>query len=502
MGKIQFLAINFANERQVYYPGEQLAGVVVLSLSAPMEARCIKMEFEGKGYCHWSETHGTGDDRRTEHYYGKEKIFEYKCVIYGQSGGGSRVVLPAGQTSYQFAFTVPNNIPSSFEGRIGHIRYEMKAEIDRPWKFDHKVKRPITINDIIDTNLPQYQIKPGGTEHKDVGCLCCAAGPLEMAANIDRACYCPGESIYITADIQNNTTRDMERVKGKLIQTIAYHASSKTKTHSNTVTRLEGPAIPRGQFAKWDNQQMPIPALPPSIINSRVITVSYYVEIEVEVPWGMDPDIKLPVTLGTIPFRPVYQQFTAPQYNAGAPPMGLAPPNIFTDMPPPSYASATGEQAVNIADDNDKHTRGNLSYMPVYTFAQPYQGPPPSAPAEHQLPPGFQPQLQPGPPGGFAPPPQQPGGYAPPPQQPGGYPPAGPPGGYPAGGPPPQGAPGNYPPGPPPQQPGYPPAGPGGYPTEQPIITQPGASPYPPAGQQPPYNPEGEAAPISKPPME
>ena len=42
-------------------------------------------------------------------------------------------------------------------------------------------------------------------------------------------------------------------------------------------------------------------------------------------------------------------------------------------MPPPSYASVTGEQAVNIADDNDKHTRGNLSYMPVYTFAQPYQ---------------------------------------------------------------------------------------------------------------------------------
>ena len=81
----------------------------------------------GKGYCHWSETHGTGDDSRTEHYYGREKIFEYKCVIYGQSGGGSRVVLPAGQTSYQFAFTVPNNIPSSFEGRIGHIRYEMKG---------------------------------------------------------------------------------------------------------------------------------------------------------------------------------------------------------------------------------------------------------------------------------------------------------------------------------------------------------------------------------------
>ena len=47
MGKLQFLAINFNNERQVFYPGEQLAGNVVLILNGPMEVRAIKMEFEG-----------------------------------------------------------------------------------------------------------------------------------------------------------------------------------------------------------------------------------------------------------------------------------------------------------------------------------------------------------------------------------------------------------------------------------------------------------------------
>ena len=46
MGKIQFFAINFNNERQVFYPEEQLAGNVVLVLNEPMEARAIKMEFE------------------------------------------------------------------------------------------------------------------------------------------------------------------------------------------------------------------------------------------------------------------------------------------------------------------------------------------------------------------------------------------------------------------------------------------------------------------------
>ena len=52
----------------------------------------------------------------------------------------------------------------------------------------------------------------------------------------------------------------------------------------------------------------------------------------------------------------------------------MAPPsNIFTDMAPPSYASVLNGQQVNIGDENDQHTKGNLNYMPVYTFAQPYQ---------------------------------------------------------------------------------------------------------------------------------
>ena len=54
------------------------------------------------------------------------------------------------------------------------------ANIDRPWKFDHKCMIPIIINEVIDTNLPQYNIRPGGSAHKDVGCLCCAAGPLDI----------------------------------------------------------------------------------------------------------------------------------------------------------------------------------------------------------------------------------------------------------------------------------------------------------------------------------
>merc|ERR1719427_1505102 len=52
----------------------------------------------------------------------------------------------------------------------------------------------------------------------------------------------------------------------------------------------------------------------------------------------------------------------------------------YPDMAPPSYSAVVGQKGVNIAGEDDKHTYGDMSYHPVYTFAQPYQGsyqPPP-----------------------------------------------------------------------------------------------------------------------------
>merc|ERR1712226_1133194 len=242
------------------------------------------------------------------------------------------------------------------------------------------------MNDIIDPNLPMYAVAVGGEKHKDVGCLCCAAGPLEMRGNIDRSCYCPGESILINASIQNQTTRDMTSMYAKLVQTITYRASNKSKTVSKEVARVEGPMIPQHQDASWNNQPLGIPAIPPSIINSSVITINYTLKLCVAVPWGINPEVNMPVTMGTVPYTKVYGQPL--QYDSpiqpqppeanfiGGPSYQPVMPSVFgyPDMPPPSYSAAVGQTGVHIGNDKDKYTHGVLQYNPVYTFAQPYQG--------------------------------------------------------------------------------------------------------------------------------
>jgi hypothetical protein len=67
-------------------------------------------------------------------------------------GMGDENPLPAGQHVYPFSFQLPPNLPSSFEGGTGHVRYSIKGTIDKPWKFDHTTKRPLTVLASLDLN--------------------------------------------------------------------------------------------------------------------------------------------------------------------------------------------------------------------------------------------------------------------------------------------------------------------------------------------------------------
>lgn len=65
--------------------------------------------------------------------------------------------MPAGFHRYSFNFSLPYNIPCSFEHANGHIRYTMKAVIDRPWRFDHESKIAFTVVSSYDLNAHSHQ---------------------------------------------------------------------------------------------------------------------------------------------------------------------------------------------------------------------------------------------------------------------------------------------------------------------------------------------------------
>ena len=72
------------------------------------------------------------------------------CFI---AAGGEGTRIEAGTNRYPFMFQLPPNVPSSFEGERGYIRYTAEATMERPWKFNHVTRSAFTVISLVDLNM-------------------------------------------------------------------------------------------------------------------------------------------------------------------------------------------------------------------------------------------------------------------------------------------------------------------------------------------------------------
>ena len=142
--------IQFEKPLKVFFSGEVVNGRVMIDLSQEKKFRKIKLELVGRGEVEWSEqkivTRDGSTRTETKYYSNSEQYFKQEVVLHhGPS-------LPPGLHILPFSLLLPPNLPSSYEGQHGNVRYFVKADIVRDWKWNHKVKQHIMINGILDLN--------------------------------------------------------------------------------------------------------------------------------------------------------------------------------------------------------------------------------------------------------------------------------------------------------------------------------------------------------------
>jgi hypothetical protein len=62
-------------------------------------------------------------------------------------------VLPAGEHSFPFSMILPDQLPSSFEGQYGYVRYTVEATLYQRLKDDLEVNATFTVLLLLDLNL-------------------------------------------------------------------------------------------------------------------------------------------------------------------------------------------------------------------------------------------------------------------------------------------------------------------------------------------------------------
>ncbi|XP_030831288.1 arrestin domain-containing protein 3-like isoform X2 [Strongylocentrotus purpuratus] len=413
MGKLQVFEVLLAGNQEVYKPGDVVQGEARIVVSEDKgDIRGIQIKCVGKSYTNWAESEGSGNNSRNVRYTTTYEYFRQEITVQGAGANNTtadRIKLTAGEHRFPFKFQIPNiSLPPPFEASYGYVRYYVKINIDRPWKFDHHTQRLFSIFTVKDLNYEFNVLVPQRHQvEKTVCCLCCASGPIVLKGMIDKSGYAPGEYIFISLDLHNNSSRRIIDITAKLQQRGHFTAqrggtgTTHTRQAVKTVAELKLAGCEAMGSVNYDRLQMLIPPIPPCAYeNCPNIQVEYYVEIEGDVAGTpKDAEVKLPLVIGTIPafqhtikdpsqnpyvvqpiagqpgappggqpgFPPQGQQGYPPQGQQGYPPSGGV--SGEEGLPPsPTYTAAVGgPQEVS----GKKGTFGKIFYAPQYPYYDP-----------------------------------------------------------------------------------------------------------------------------------
>lgn len=120
---------------------------------------------------------------------------------------------------------------------------------------------------------------------KSFCCFCCKSGPLHAEVLIPAGGYVPGQSIPITADVENASNVKVDRLRVYLRKTVVFktnHPRRDMKRDRVTIAEISiGPV--EAHSSKNLQQNIEIPPLPPSnLINCGIIDLDYDLKVSDE----------------------------------------------------------------------------------------------------------------------------------------------------------------------------------------------------------------------------
>uniref|UniRef100_A0A1B0D8F9 Arrestin-like N-terminal domain-containing protein n=1 Tax=Phlebotomus papatasi TaxID=29031 RepID=A0A1B0D8F9_PHLPP len=349
------------NPYGVYLAGQTLSGQVELNIFKNKKVNAVTLKILGYAKCRWTENesyhNGHHTHTRPRVYQGKEDYLASSTDLVGRSQDGSTIELAPGMHSYRFTCDLPQQLPTSFEGSKGYIRYYVVICLERPWKFDQKFKVAFTVLKQFDLNFDSPILRTS----------------YPCFSNCKSLFF--GLYLWCLAGIANN----LPERESNLIHfhcTRICNLSVDCNCLTRYISRLRGMcnygywACPTGTTAE---NPFYICLTRKLKILCRVITVSYEVKIEAKVSGAhLNPVVKIPITLGTVPLRD--NVYDAMPVNGNDVQIQMEPilnpvlsPDADHDLPPPSYEECIfGAVQVKDDEDDEKTVMSCTGYAPRY----------------------------------------------------------------------------------------------------------------------------------------
>ncbi|XP_030593645.1 arrestin domain-containing protein 3-like [Archocentrus centrarchus] len=320
------IAYDALNEFGTFSEGDAITGIVTLALSKETSVQSLFVKAKGDADVHWSERSGDRSHTCSAH----RRYFKLKEFLIPESA--NETVLPQGTHVYRFSFQIPSgSMPSSFRGTYGKIVYKLEAKLSRSWRMNSSAEREIKFVSKAVPNLHSLMSPQVGSTNKEMSFF--SKGHVQMDVTVDRRAYAPGETMVITANIDNSSSSDMTP-KFSFIWDVVYRANGRTK-HENTVCQKVAGNCIKSKTKKEIRCEMKIPVdhiL--TVQNCDILSVEHHLKVYLDIIFAFDPEVLCPVVILPPGLAPGYQS----NKNLGPYPTGAIGGPSNSDFPPPAMS--------------------------------------------------------------------------------------------------------------------------------------------------------------------
>jgi hypothetical protein len=234
----------------------------------------------------------------------KEHLHETQMLWTKEDSSDRLALFPAGRHSFPFRFLLPQKIPSSFEGRVGWVRYELLGRIvTGVMKVEHLVEIELPVLEILDINQHPNLLSPKSVAiQKKVWSFPCTLANVSMVVGLTRSGFCIGEDVPLNVALENGSRYEVT-LAAVLRQKVTYTAKKNRRQYDKaTVVQVTSQRFAPRTSTIWPTN-LRVPLEEATTQDYETINVQYRIKVVASVGWGQTLVAKIPITIGNIPFR-------------------------------------------------------------------------------------------------------------------------------------------------------------------------------------------------------
>nr|XP_035971851.1 arrestin domain-containing protein 5 isoform X1 [Halichoerus grypus] len=325
----------------VYLAGSSIKGQVVLILNSTLVDPIVKVELVGRGYVEWNEEIGASRDYSRDVICNNKADYVHKMKTFpvegsdpwsGQTSGRLSCLgaacpfqnvfmgvfpdnwLSAGSHTFDFHFSLPPRLPSTFASKIGHVFYFVQASCMGREHILAKKRMYLLVQGTSDFHKENPLQNPLLVEaEKKVSYNCCSQGTICLQIQMEKNTFTPGERVIFTTEIHNQTSKCIKTVTFALYIHVQYEgftpsAERRSRVDSSELLRQEA----NTQITPFNTTKIVSTLNLPQVLSvssgmrdGEIMSTHYELVSTVHLPWSLTSvKAKVPIIITSAPVDP------------------------------------------------------------------------------------------------------------------------------------------------------------------------------------------------------